>query len=137
MDLFGEMQKTVAAAKEIPALEKQAFKVEEVMNKLAEVAIHMGQTAMSPKAMAAFANAHPFLEATGDTTMAWMLLWRATVAAQKLTKAKKKDIPFYQGIIKSLEFYADAQLPITLGRFAALMNTSSAAVDIDDTMFPS
>ncbi|MCP3942632.1 MAG: acyl-CoA dehydrogenase [Desulfobacteraceae bacterium] len=137
MDLFGEMQKTIATAKEIPILEKEAFKVEEVMNKLAEVAIHMGQTAMSEKAMAAFANAHPFQDATGDTTMAWMLLWRATIAAQKLKNAKKKDIPFYEGIIKSIQFYVQTQLPITLGRFAALMNTSSVAVDIDDTMFPS
>jgi hypothetical protein len=137
MDLFGEMQKTVAAAKEIAELAEYAAKVEEVMNKLAEVAIHMGQTAMSERALAAFANAHPFQDATGDTTMAWMLLWRATIAAQKLAKAKKKDVPFYQGIIKSLQFYVETQLPVTQGRFAALMNTSSVAVDIEDTMFPS
>jgi hypothetical protein len=31
----------------------------------------------------------------------------------------------------------DTQLPITLGRFNALMNTSSAALDIEDSMFPS
>ncbi|MCG8634958.1 MAG: acyl-CoA dehydrogenase [Desulfobacterales bacterium] len=137
MDLFGEMQKTVAQAKNIPALEKAAVKVEEVMNKLGEVAIHMGQTAMSPKVLAAFANAHPFQDATGDTTMAWMLLWRAVTACEKLEKAKKKDKPFYQGILKSLDFYVETQLPITLGRFAALLNTSSVAVDIEDNMFPS
>jgi len=136
MDLFGEMQKTIAAAKKIPTLEKEAIKVEEVTNKLAEVAIHMGQTAMSENALAAFANAHPFQDATGDVTMAWMLLWRATIAAMKLEKAKKKDKPFYQGIIKSLQFHVETQLPITLGRFAALMNTSSVAVEIDETMFP-
>ena len=137
MDLFGEMQKTVAQAKAIPELEKQAAKVEEVMNKLAEVAVHMGQTAMSDKVMAAFANAHPFQDATGDTTMAWMLLWRAVIAAQKLEKAKKKDRPFYQGILKSLDYYVETQLPVTLGRFAALMNTCAVAVDIEDNMFPS
>jgi len=136
MDLFGEMQKAIIAAKALPQLEKQAAKVEEAVNKLAEVAIHMGQTAMSEKALNAFANAHPFQDATGDITMAWMLLWRATIAVQKLEKAKKKDKPFYEGIIKSLQFYVDTQLPITLGRFNALMNTSSVAVDIDDTMFP-
>ena len=136
MDLFGEMQKTIAAAKTIPSLEKETAKVEEAINKLAEVAIHMGQTAMSEKVMAAFANAHPFQDATGDTTMAWLLLWRATVASQKLEKAKKKDKPFYEGVIKSLQFYVQTQLPITLGRFAALMNTSSTAVDIEDNMFP-
>jgi hypothetical protein len=69
--------------------------------------------------------------------MAWMLLWRATIAARKLETAKKKDQPFYQGIIKSLQFFTETMLPVTLGRFAALMNTSSAAVDIEETMFPS
>jgi alkylation response protein AidB-like acyl-CoA dehydrogenase len=137
MDLFVEMQKTIAAAKALPVIEKQAAKVEEAMNKLAEVAVHMGQTAMSAKALNAFANAHPFQDATGDVTMAWMLLWRATIAAEKLETAKKKDKSFYAGIIKSLQFYVDTQLPITLGRFNALMNTSSVAVDMDDTMFPS
>ncbi|WP_300458095.1 acyl-CoA dehydrogenase [Desulfobacula sp.] len=137
MDLFVEMQKTIAAAKALSGLEKQAAKVEEAMNKLAEVAVHMGQTAMSAKALNAFANAHPFQDATGDVTMAWMLLWRATIATEKLETAKKKDNSFYAGIIKSLQFYVDTQLPITLGRFNALMNTSSVAVDMDDTMFPS
>ncbi|WP_299976896.1 acyl-CoA dehydrogenase [Desulfobacula sp.] len=136
MDLFGEIQKTIAAAKALPRLKKQAVKVEEAINKLAEVAIHMGQTAMSEKVLHAFANAHPFQDATGDATIAWMLLWRATIAVQKLEKAKKKDKPFYEGIIKSLQFYVETQLPVTLGRFNALMNTSSAAVDIDDNMFP-
>ena len=137
MDLFGAMQKTITEAKALPELEKLAVKVEEAINKLAEVAIHMGQTAMSEKVLNAFANAHPFQDATGDVTMAWMLLWRATIAAQKLEKAKKKDKAFYEGVIKSLQFYVDTQLPITLGRFNALMNTSSAAIDINENMFPS
>nr|WP_320017079.1 acyl-CoA dehydrogenase [uncultured Desulfobacter sp.] len=137
MDLFGEMQTTIAQAKDIPALEKAATTVEEVVNKLGEVAIHMGTTAMGPKVLAAFANAHPFLDATGDTVFAWLLLWRAVTAARQLETAKKKDIPFYQGVIKSLEFYAQTVLPITLGRFAALLNTSAVAVEIKDNMFPS
>lgn len=137
MDLFARMQKTIFEAKNLPELEKPAEMVEKAANKLAEVALHMGQTAMSEKVLHAFANAHPFQDATGDVTMAWMLLWRALIAAKKLEKAKKKDKVFYQGIIKSLQFYVETQLPITLGRFKALMNTSSAAVDIDQTMFPS
>lgn len=137
MDLFGEMQITIARAKDIPAIETPAIKVEEVVNKLAEVAIHMGTTAMGPKVLTAFANAHPFQDATGDTIFAWMLLWRAVTAATQLENAKKRDIPFYQGVIKTLEFYTQTVLPITLGRFAALLGTSSVAVDIEDNMFPS
>ncbi|MCG8566827.1 MAG: acyl-CoA dehydrogenase, partial [Desulfobacterales bacterium] len=137
MDLFGEMQRTVAAAKAVPELEALAGKVEETVNKLAEVALHMGQTAMGEKVLSAFANAHPFQDAAGDTIMAWMHLWRALVASQKLAKAKKKDKPFYQGIIKSLEYFVNAKLPMTQGRFAALLNTPSTAVDMEEGMFPS
>ncbi len=136
MNLFGEMQKAVAAAKENPELEKMAVKIEEAMNKLAEVSIHMGQTAMSEKVLNAFANAHPFQDATGDITMAWMLLWRANIAASKIEKAKRKDKPFYGGILKSLQFFVETTLPVTMGRLNALMNTSAAAVEIEDNMFP-
>ena len=131
------MQKAVAAAKAFPLLEKQAAKVEEALNKLAEVAIHMGTAAMSDKVLNAFANAHPFQDATGDVVMAWMLLWRASIAAGKLETAKKKDVAFYNGIIKSLQFFVETLLPVTLGRFNALMNISGAALEIEDTMFPS
>ncbi|MBT7091640.1 MAG: acyl-CoA dehydrogenase, partial [Bacteroidetes bacterium] len=136
MDLFGRMQKCVADAKLIPELEQYAVKVEEVFNKLAEVAMHMGGTAMSEKVLHAFANAHPFQDATGDAVMAWMLLWRATIAANKLESAKKKDVGFYQGILKSLQFFVENYLPVTMGRFDALMNTGSAVVEMEDTMFP-
>ena len=137
MNLFGEMQKAVANGKEIPELEKYAIKIEEAMNKLAEVSIHMGQTAMSAKVLNAFANAHPFQDATGDITMAWMLLWRANIAIKKMDTAKHKDIPFYSGITKSLQFFVETLLPITMGRLNALMNTSGAAMEMEDNMFPS
>ena len=137
MDLFGEMQKSVAAGKEIETLKSHAARVEEALNKLGEVALHMGQTAMSEKVLHAFANAHPFLDATGDVALAWMHLWRAVVAANKMEKAKKKDKPFYEGILKSFYYFVETKLPITLGRLEALKTTSSVAVDIEDASFPS
>ncbi len=86
MDLFGEMQKTIAAAKGIAGIEAYAAKLEAAVNKLGEVAMHLGATAMSAQVMTAFAHAHPFLEVAGDVVMAWMLLWRASVAAPLLEK---------------------------------------------------
>ncbi|MBF0242891.1 MAG: acyl-CoA dehydrogenase [Desulfamplus sp.] len=135
MELFGEMQKTLAAAKEIESLNPYTEKIEKAFNKLAEVAIHIGQIAMSPKVLNAFANAHPFQDATGDVVLAWMLLWRATLASKKLESAKSKDKPFYQGLIKSLQFFVESYLPITMGNLIAVKNTSSAAVEIDDESF--
>ncbi|MBF0376225.1 MAG: acyl-CoA dehydrogenase [Desulfamplus sp.] len=137
MDLFGEMQKTLTVAKEIPTLAVYTEKLEKAFNKLAEVALHMGQTAMSAKVLNAFANAHPFQDATGDVVLAWMLLWRATIAAQKLESAKKKDKPFYEGLVKSLQFFVESYLPITMGNLIAVKNTSGAAVEMDEASFAS
>ena len=135
MNLFGEIQKTIARAKKIPELEIYTEEIEEALTVFGKVAIHMGQTAMSDKVLNAFANAHPFQDATGDIVMAWMLLWRASIAAEKIKKAKKKDKPFYGGLLKSLQFFVESYLPLTMGNMNALMRTSSAAVDIDDASF--
>jgi len=135
MDLFGEIQKTIAAAKAQEATAALAEQVEKMANKLGEVAMHMGATAMSEKVLHAFAFAHPFLEVCGDVTMAWQLLWRASLAAQKLPQAKKKDVPFYEGQLKSAEYFIYSVLPITFGKMKAILNSNGAAVDIAEESF--
>jgi hypothetical protein len=98
--------------------------------------MHMGMTAMSEKALIAFAFAHPFMEVTGDVVMAWMLLWRATIAAQKLEQGgKKKDTAFYEGQLKSAEFFINVILPATHGKMKAILGNNGAAVEISDSSF--
>jgi alkylation response protein AidB-like acyl-CoA dehydrogenase len=136
MDLLGEIQKSIAMAKDAKGLEGLAAKLEEIVDKLGEVALHMGTTAMSPKVLNAFAFAHPFMEVCGDVVMAWLLLWRAAVAAQKLAnKPKKKDTAFYEGQIKSAEFFIYSILPITIGKMKAILTTNGAAVEIAEDSF--
>ncbi len=136
MDLMVEIQETIARAKTIDTLKAYAFKLEKALNRLGEVAMHLGATAMSPKVMSAFAFAHPFLEASGDVVMAWMLLWRGVVAAEKLEKgAKKKDRAFYEGQVKSMQYFTQAVLPITMGKMDAIMTTCDAAVEITEDAF--
>jgi hypothetical protein len=94
----------------------------------------MGKTAMSEKVLNAFAFAHPFMEVVGDVVTAWMLLWRASVAAPKIEKSKK-DADFYKGLVKSAEFFSNSVLPITLGKMEAILTTNSAAIDIEDASF--
>ncbi|MFZ5570546.1 MAG: acyl-CoA dehydrogenase [Thermodesulfobacteriota bacterium] len=134
MDLFGEVQKTIGAAKKTAGLEELAEKVENSLNKLGEVAMHMGKTAMSEKVLTAFAFAHPFLEVTGDVVMSWMLLWRAVAAKANLAK-KPKDAAFYNGQVKSLEYFVHTVLPVTGGKMKAILSTNGAAVDIEDVSF--
>ena len=136
MDLMVEIQATIAAAKANSRTTGYAGKVEAALNKLGEVALHLGQTAMSPKVMAAFAHAYSFMEVAGDVVMSWQLLWRATVAAEKLGNgAKKKDAVFYEGQLKSAEFFTHSILPATLGKMDAILATNSAAIDIEEDAF--
>ncbi len=136
MDLMGEIQNTIATARTHARVEAYAGKVETALNKLGEVALHLGKTAMSPELMNAFAHAYPFMEVSGDVVMSWLLLWRAAIAAEKLESgAKKKDVAFYEGQLKSAEFFVYCVLPATLGKMDAILATNSAAVDIAEDSF--
>jgi alkylation response protein AidB-like acyl-CoA dehydrogenase len=136
MDLMVEIQKTIAQAKATDKLKDYAVRLEKALNRLGEVAMHLGATAMSPKLMSAFAFAHPFMEASGDVVTGWMLLWRGVIAANQLDKgAKKKDQAFYEGQLKSVQYFSQAVLPITMGKMDAIMITCDAAVEITDDAF--
>jgi hypothetical protein len=136
MDLMGEIQNTIAAAKSHAKVDAYAGKVETALNKLGNVALHLGKTAMSAEILTAFAHAYPFMEVAGDVVMSWLLLWRATIAAEKLENgAKKKDVGFYEGQLKSVEFFVHCVLPVTLGKMDAILATNSAVVDIEEDSF--
>jgi alkylation response protein AidB-like acyl-CoA dehydrogenase len=136
MDLMAEIQKTIAAAKKQANLEGPAGDVEAALNKLGEVAMHMGATAMSPKVLEAFASASLFMEAAGDVVMSWMLLWRAVVASEKLAgKTKKKDVAFYEGQVKSVEYFCSCILPITHGKMKSILNTPAAPIEMSEASF--
>jgi alkylation response protein AidB-like acyl-CoA dehydrogenase len=136
MDLLGEIQQAIATARRFKATKELADKVEGAINKLGEAAMHMGKTAMSPEIMTAFAFAYPFMEVAGDVIFSWMLLWRANIAAEKLENgAKKKDKVFYEGQLKSAEYFSHTVLPATLGKMDAILASNSAVVDIPEDSF--
>ncbi|MEF8824255.1 MAG: acyl-CoA dehydrogenase [Desulfohalobiaceae bacterium] len=135
MDLMGEVQNTITQAKEVSRVADSAEQVEKALNKLGEVSMNIGGKAASEEVMKAFANAYPFMEVSGDVTMAWMLLWRAKVAAQKLESAKKKDAPFYEGQIKTMEYFVNSILPITLGKMDLINNLDATAVEMEEDHF--
>jgi len=136
MDLMAEIQNTISAAKGHANLDAFAGKVEMALNKLGEVTLHLGKTAMSAEILTAFAHAYPFMEVAGDVVMSWLLLWRATIAAEKLENgAKKKDVAFYEGQLKSVEFFVHCVLPVTLGKMDAILATNSAVVEIGEDSF--
>ena len=80
MHFLQEVGRTIHAAEQIPELQALCGCLEQTLNPYGETAIFLGKKAMSPDVKMAFAQAHPFLDVTGDIVMAWMLLWRASIA---------------------------------------------------------
>ena len=149
MDFLNEIKATTAKAKEIPLLENPATQVEKALSRLSEIAMHLSKTAISKEMKLAFAYAHPFLEVVGDVIMAWMLLWRATLAVPQLEKlagsadaaaikqkvAKNKDAAFYDGQLRVAEFFSSSMLPAAIGKMNAIAARNPAAVDIHEKSF--
>jgi len=149
MNFLQEIQKTTGEAKKIEVLKDPAARVDEAVNRLGEVAMHLGNTALSADFKVAFAYAKPFLDVMGDVCMAWMLLWRATIAVPKLEKlaggldlkarnekaAKNKDAAFYEGQLQSAKYFINSVLPITIGKMNAITAGDPATVEIPEAAF--
>ncbi|ACL05070.1 Acyl-CoA dehydrogenase domain protein [Desulfatibacillum aliphaticivorans] len=131
-----EINNVIDRARKSDALASMADAVDQCLKDLSNLAIAMGTTAMSPDFKIAFAHSVPFLDVFGDMVMAWMLLWRACVAAEKLGEmAKKKDLAFYEGQIKTAQFFCETVLPVTEGRMKSIKNFSPAPLEMDEAAF--
>ncbi|MBF0467996.1 MAG: acyl-CoA dehydrogenase, partial [Desulfamplus sp.] len=137
-DLLDEVQKSIEDARKTGSLKDFADKLEFNVTKLKEVAMNLIEKIKSGDISNAFSNAHPFLDVTGDTLMAWMLLWRAIVATEKLQgKPNNKDISFYDGQLKSTQFFINTVLPVSLGKMSVIMAGDTSVVDISEDSFGS
>ena len=148
-DFIDEIGKTIAMAKKQPETDKLGNNLEAALIKFKETALNLGKAAGSQKTREAFAQACPFLEITGDMSIAWMLLWRASVAATKLAEilknvdekkradkiAKNKDAAFYTGQIQTAQYFINTIIPKSMGMMDAANNLDAAVVEISDTGF--
>ena len=134
-DLLAEMRKIVADAQGLDGLAGIASDMDGLIAKLQAVAQHLADI-RSKKMDSAFAIAYPFMEVTGDAVMAWMLIWRATIAQRSLVgKIKKKDLAFYDGQIGSARFFVHTVLPVTMGKLNAILQNDDTVVDMAEDAF--
>jgi alkylation response protein AidB-like acyl-CoA dehydrogenase len=136
MNFLNEINKVIAAAKEKESLAALAEALSKQVESLGVTAMTIGQAAMSEKYTSAFANAHPFLEATGDVVIGWMHLWRALAATNALeNNPKQKDRVLYEGIITTARFYVETVLPATFGKMKAVQGLSDASLIMEEAAF--
>ena len=135
-DLIDEIQKTIDKAAGMDNLKGLALNLDKALGQLKEVAQNIGAVLRSENMMTAFANATPFLDVTGDVIMAWMHLWRAVVANRKLEqKPKKKDLEFYNGLLKSAQFFINTILPVSRGKMDVIIANDTTVNDISEAAF--
>jgi hypothetical protein len=134
-DLFALMKSAIGSAQDLERTAPVAARFATALARLEATTAHM-TTTMQADPLTGSAHAFSFMEAVGDMVMAWMLLWRANLAAAALQAgAKEKDQAFYEGQIMSAEFYTRNLLPVTLGRMEAILGASSIANDISEDAF--
>jgi hypothetical protein len=144
-----EIRKCIDLAATRKGLESLAGTAEEALTRLEETAKHIGNMALFDKIKTAFAYAHPFLEVVGDVCIAWMHLWRASAALPRLEKLagglspevigqmadKNKDVAFYDGQMKTAEYFILAMLPVTVGKMKSIQSANSSVVDMHAKSF--
>jgi hypothetical protein len=140
MHFLQEVRRTVQTAEALPGLQTLCGCLDQALNRYGETAIFLGKKAMSPDVKLAFAQAHPFLDVTGDIVMAWMLLWRASVAQPALAAmlkdvddpvariAANKEAAFYDGQLKAATYFIRNQLPVTVGKINAILEGDATAI---------
>jgi alkylation response protein AidB-like acyl-CoA dehydrogenase len=140
MQFLQEVRRTVQIAETLPGLQTLCGRLDQTLNRYGETAIFLGKKTMSPDVKMAFAQAHPFLDVTGDIVMAWMLLWRAATAQPRLAAlldhaddpaahiANNKDAAFYDGQIKAATYFISSQLPVTVGKINAILEGDASVI---------
>ncbi|MDY0132338.1 MAG: acyl-CoA dehydrogenase [Desulforegulaceae bacterium] len=136
MDYLNEVQKTINEAMKVDEVKELATDLSAYFEKYAKTAKILGEKAGSDDVLEAFSFSLPFLETTGDLTMAWMLLWRASIAAPKIGK-KKKDDNFYQGQINTARYFIKTLLPVASGKLDAIADTDGSIIAMENEMFGS
>ena len=136
MDLMEEIKQIITGIPEKSSLHPLAVKFEEALEMLERTVGKIRGAASGHDVLTAYAHATPLLEVMGDIVIAWMLLWRATLAqAWQEHKGKKGDRDFYSGQIQSARFFINSILPVTLGKMASIFNFCGSATDIADAAF--
>jgi len=138
MNFLGEIGKTVELAKSTGSLDDLAEEVGVLVDLFGKAAMHLGQKAMSTEFKTAFAHSVPFLDVMGDVVTAWMLLWRAAIASQKISRGpKKKEMSFYEGQVQSARYFILNELEVTKGRIQSILKFGASAVEISNASFGS
>ncbi len=148
---LARIKECIAGAEKIKGVDGMAKKVKSAVVKYEKLVDEIRERTRTSSILNAYSFAHPFLEITGDLSMAWMLLWRASAAAPKLLKkigtldvekisskaSRNKDIAFYAGQVQTAKFFIGKLLPAALGKMDAVFEGDTSVEDMPEASFGS
>jgi alkylation response protein AidB-like acyl-CoA dehydrogenase len=148
---LSKINETIENSTGVQGIEPLVEKVKLVMAKYVDLVKEIKERSKAGNVLNTFSFAHPFLEITGDLSVAWMLLWRASIAAPKLIKkagsleqeiiaekaAKNKDVAFYAGQVQTAKFFINKLIPATMGKMDAIFEGDSSVEDMPEASFGS
>lgn len=138
MNLLNEMTKTVMKYRSDEALMDLCGEVGRAINSLAETALFFTAAAKEGKQLVVVANAYPFLMMMGKVVLAWLLLWEAGVASERLyTGVGEGDGEFYLGKILSARYFVRHVLPEVEATVKAIRSEDLSMLDISEEAFAS
>ena len=137
VNLLGEMGLTIA--KYQAALPDLAPDVQASINTLTETAMLFAASGKAGKFLIPVANAYPFLMLMGQVVTAWLLLWEAGVAKEKLAAPDGggADKFFYEGKVATAQYFIKNVLPEVDAAAKAIKSEDVSMMEIADEAFAS
>ncbi len=154
MSLLGEMNAAITQYQGNAALKDLADDVRQAVNTLAETAMYFAASSKAGKFLIPVSNAYPFLMMMSKVVMAWLLLWEAGVAREKLDEiAAGKGIPpadmrnlrllakestdtaFYIGKVAAARYFIKHVLPEVDAAVNAFKSEDLSMIDIPEESF--
>ena len=149
MNLLGEMQAVIERYKGAPGLADLASDVQQGVGALGEMALFFGQCGREGRFLVPVSQAYPFLMLMGKVLAAWLLLWEAGVARERLEAlsrhrgvdasdikardafvAENRDAAFYAGKILTGRYFIKNVLPEIYGTVAAIRSEDLSVVEM-------
>ena len=153
MNYLAEMNKTVETYKGDARIADMAKDVKEYIDVMAQTGMFFAGCSKEGKFMVPITNAYPFLNMVGCISLAWLHLWMAGVAQQKLDEIYKakgitddkkamkalagedKEVAYYQGKVFGAEYYIKNVLPTAKSYAEAVKKEDMSLMKIHDASF--
>jgi alkylation response protein AidB-like acyl-CoA dehydrogenase len=140
MNFIGILGEFVETHKGNGALKPLVAKLATARDKLSEITMHLGGLSMAGDRIYPVLSATPYLYLFGDVLMAYLHVWQAVIAREKLDSMGKKpeedaEAAFYAGKVMGARFFVNNLLPQAFGLIEAIMNGDRSALEIAEESF--